>query len=271
MNAKRSSRRYSGLSKYLDSLQERGRYVFDRSEALTALGVSEEALQTAARRLAAKRRLVSPRRGFYVIVPLEYRVAGAPPPDWFIDDLMTFHGRPYYVGLLSAAALHGAAHQQPQEFQVVTDAPLRPTTAGRARLRFFTKRHFEQTPTIRVKTETGSMRISTAEATALDLIRYAASAGYLANVATVFADLAEKIDPKRLVDVAKLDVELSHVQRLGYLLDLASATRLADPLAEWVASQRPHPILLRPGRASGQAKRDERWHLVINETIEIDR
>jgi predicted transcriptional regulator of viral defense system len=248
-----------------------GRYVFHRAEALAALGVSDEALQTAARRLAAKKRLVSPRRGFYVIVPLEYRTAGSPPPDWFIDDLMTFHGRPYYVGLLSAAALHGAAHQQPQEFQVITDAPLRPTTAGRARLRFFTKRHFEPTPTIRVKTETGSMRISTAEATALDLVRYVASAGHLANVATVFADLAEKIDPERLVEVAKRDVELSHVQRLGYLLDLASGTRLADPLAEWVASQRPLPILLRPGRASGQAKRDERWRLVVNESIEIDR
>jgi len=28
---------------------------------------------------------------------------------------------PYHVGLLSAAGHHGASHQQPQEFQVVTD------------------------------------------------------------------------------------------------------------------------------------------------------
>ena len=49
----------------------------------------------------------------------------------WIDDLMRFHHVPYYVGLLSAAALHGAAHQQPQEFQVVSGAVLRPLTVGR--------------------------------------------------------------------------------------------------------------------------------------------
>ena len=194
MKTKRPPNRYAALAKYADSLQGKGRYSFRREEALDALGVSDEALQTAARRLTAKKRLVSPRRGFYVIVPLEYRSAGAPPPDWFIDELMKFQERPYYVGLLSAAALHGAAHQQPQEFQVVSDAPLRPTKAGRARLRFFTKRHFEPTPTLQMKTETGSMRVSTPEATALDLVRYASSAGHLANVATVLAELAEKID-----------------------------------------------------------------------------
>ena len=56
----------------------------------------------------AKRRLVVPRRGFFVIVPLEYRQSAAPPPDWYIDALMKSCGRQYYVGLLSAAALHGA-------------------------------------------------------------------------------------------------------------------------------------------------------------------
>lgn len=271
MGTKPSTSRYAALAKYVDSLQGKGRYLFQRADALTALGVSEEALQTAARRLAAKRRLVSPRRGFYVIVPLEYRAAGAPPPDWFIDDLMKFQERPYYVGLLSAAALHGAAHQQPQEFQVVTDSALRPTKAGRARIRFFTKRHFEQTPTIQVKTETGSMRVSTPEATALDLVRYSASAGHLSNVATVLSELAEKLDARLLAEAAKLDVERSHVQRLGYLLDLLGAARLADPLAEWLASQRPYPVMLRPGRAAKQVPRDERWSLVVNDDIEVDR
>ena len=35
--------------------------------------------------------------------------------------------RPYYLALLNAAAYHGASHQQPQEFFVVTGFPvLRP-------------------------------------------------------------------------------------------------------------------------------------------------
>ena len=43
----------------------------------------------------------------------ENRVAGAPPASWYIDDFMKAIGAPYYVGVLTAAALHGAAHQQP--------------------------------------------------------------------------------------------------------------------------------------------------------------
>ena len=33
---------------------------------------------------------------------------------------MEFIAKPYYVGLLSAAALYGVAHQQPQEFFIIT-------------------------------------------------------------------------------------------------------------------------------------------------------
>jgi predicted transcriptional regulator of viral defense system len=108
------------LSDLVDAHQARGRYVLTREEALRALGISDEALKKAVQRLVAKRRRVVPRRGFYVIVPVEYRDADAPPPSWFTDELMKFHGQPYYVGILSAAALHGAAHQQPQEFQIIT-------------------------------------------------------------------------------------------------------------------------------------------------------
>jgi hypothetical protein len=57
------------------------------------------------------------KRRFNFPRPLEYREAGGPPASWFIDDLMRFLGQPYYVGLLSAAAIHGAAHQQPMVFQ----------------------------------------------------------------------------------------------------------------------------------------------------------
>jgi hypothetical protein len=50
--------------------------------------------------------------GVAVVVPPEYREAGCPPASWFIHDLMRFLGQPYYVALLTAAAIHGAAHQQ---------------------------------------------------------------------------------------------------------------------------------------------------------------
>ena len=63
------------------------------------------AFKRAAVRLTRKGRLIVARRGFYVIVPLEYQSAGSPPPSWYIDTLMKEWKHPYYVGLLSAAAI----------------------------------------------------------------------------------------------------------------------------------------------------------------------
>jgi predicted transcriptional regulator of viral defense system len=270
MRSKKVIVRPRNLSDFVDRLQASGRYTFQREEARSALGVSEIALQSAARRLAAKGRICAPRRGFYVIVPVEYSNPGAPPPSWFIDDLMKFHEHPYYVGLLSAAALHGAAHQQPQVFQVVTDTTLRPITVGRTRIRFFLKRRFVGTPATEVKTETGAMRVSTPEATALDLVRYVGSAGQLGNVATVLSELSEKINPERLVKTARAEVELSVVQRLGFLLEQFAAPRVTAPLAEWLATRRPRPVPLRPERKPKVTEKNARWQILVNEPVEVD-
>lgn len=259
------------LSAFVDSLQGRGRYTFDRAEALQELGSTPEALEAAVRRLAAKGRLAVPRRGFYVVVPAEYRSAGAPPADWFIADLMRFEGQPYYVGLLSAAALHGAAHQQPQEFQVVTDRPLRPAKAGLVRIRFFTKATAGSTPVVDMKTQTGTMRVSTPEATALDLVRYVKRAGHLDNVATVLAELAERLDARGLLAVARKDVEIAHVQRLGHLLEAVGAAATAKPMAAWISAQRPRRALLRPGSPRRVREYDPRWRVSVNEHVEVDR
>ncbi len=146
--------------------------------------------------------MIAPRRGFFVIVPLEYKSAGAPPASWFIDDLMRFHDLPYYVGLLSAVSRHGAVAQKPHEFQVITNRQLRPAPAGRGRIRLFMKTSVDWTPVAAMKTETGSMRASTPEATAVDLVRYAGHAGGWSNVAEVLSDLAEIIHPDRIAETA---------------------------------------------------------------------
>ncbi len=258
------------LAALVDSYQATGRYVMTREQAVAALGISAEALKKAVQRLVAKRRLAVPRRGFFVIVPVEYRQAGAPPPSWYIDDLMKFCGQRYYIGLLSAAALHGAAHQQPQEFQVVTDGQVRPVVAGRARIRFFRKLRIESTPTMEMKTETGAMHVATPEATALDLLRYVKGAGQLGHVATVLEELAGTVDAERLVEVAELEEDLPSAQRLGYLLAEVGTGDVWAPLAAWIADQRPRYVALRPGRSTHRARKNERWRVLVNEKIEAE-
>jgi predicted transcriptional regulator of viral defense system len=239
-----------------------------KSEAQAHLQVSEAAFKLAANRLFKKRRIVTPRRGFFVIVPDEYHLSGSPPATWYIDALMKFHEQPYYVALLSAAALHGAAHQQPQELQVMTTSHLRPIHVGRDRIRFFMKKDLGDTPTQKIKGATGFFPISTPEATAFDLIRYLNPAGH---TATVLYELREEISPSALADIAKTQGELASTQRLGYLLDYLKSGELTAPLYKWLKKQQPSPVTLVPTRKRPRSyKRNDKWSVIINEEIEVD-
>jgi predicted transcriptional regulator of viral defense system len=221
-------------------------------------------------RLSTKGRLAVPRRGFYVIVPIEYRTGGAPPPSWFIDDLMRNLRKSYYVGVLSAASLHGAAHQQPQELQVVTSKAARPVACGRVRIRFLGKRRHDQTLTVEIKTETGTMRVSTPEATAIDLVRYATVAGGLGNVATVLSELSERMDSDRLLEATRADGKVVLAQRLGYLLELVGAGASAEALAGYVEEANPRSTPLRPGKSTRGCTTHRRWRIFVNEQVEVD-
>lgn len=258
------------LDELVDDLQASGRYTFSREEAIREWRVNPLTFKKAVSRLVGKRRIAVPRRGFYVIVPAEYRSAGAPPPSWFIDDLMRHLGQPYYVGLLSAAALYGAAHQQPQEFQVVTDVPQRPMKAGRSRIRFKVKSNLERTPAREIKTETGTMLVSTPEATALDLLRYVRVAGGLNNAATVLAELAESIDGRKLVEAARVDGEIAHAQRLGHILNLVGAGERAKHLERWINKVNPRNAPLKRGEPLKGCPVDRRFRVVVNFAVEAD-
>jgi len=255
---------------WVDGLQARGQYTFTPNQAQSATKVSATALQRALHRLHAKGRIARARNGFFVIVPLEYSSAGAPPASWFIDSLMKSVGRSYYVALLTAAGLHGASHQQPQEFQVMTTAPMRPIVLGRVRLAFLKNGQLDAMPTVRTKTPTGSMIVSTPETTAIDLVRYYKSAGYLSNVATVLQELVPALNAKELLRVTRRIGNVSDVRRLGYLLDHLGAKSLTKPLKEWVSRQTSYPVLLRPDQAQPGVEPDARWGVIANELIEVE-
>ena len=107
---------------------------------------SETARRSALKRLSKKGKIVSIHKGFYLIISAPYANRGILPPALFMDSLMNFLKRPYYVGLLSAAALYGAAHQQPQEYFVVTDFPvLRPAHKKGLKVNFISKKNIEKT------------------------------------------------------------------------------------------------------------------------------
>jgi len=255
---------------YVERLLARGRHTFTRQEAEAALRSSAVATYHSLRRLQKRGWLAMPRRGFYLIVDPEFRELGALPATAWIDDLMKFHGARYYVGLLSAASLHGAAHQQPMEFQVVTGAVLRPLTVGRVRIRFFFRRRMDSVFTERMKTSSGYIPVSTPEMTAYDLVRYREGAGSIDHAATVLSELAERMDAKRMLAVAKKGEEVPVVQRLGYLLDLTEHGELTEPLHQLVERAKPKFVRLESHSNDDVSERNARWRVLVNTTIEVE-
>ena len=103
-----------------DYFLSHGRHWLTTAEIADAIGGSLLDARQTANRWQTKGLAFSPTRGAYVLIPPEFRTWRAVPASHFVDDMMRHLGHAYYVGYLSAAEIHDAAHQRPQVFQVVT-------------------------------------------------------------------------------------------------------------------------------------------------------
>ena len=235
---------------------------------------SDTANKFALKRLVDKEHIISIHKGYYLIIPPQYRSKGILPPTLFLDAFMKELDRPYYLALLNAAAYHGASHQQPQEFFVVTGFPvLRPMKKKGLKLNYISKKEIPETLLDTRKTEAGFFKISNPALTATDLIQYAKRVGGINRVATVLAELAESIQPNAFDANLLQHVPVTALQRLGYLLDKVFDNQpLANAL--YTALQNNKATLFRiPLKASAPAKgfaSDDRWKVIVNTTIEID-
>lgn len=252
-----------------DFLLSRGTTTFTTAEAADLVGGSQKAVHQGLLRLIQKGEVFSPAQGLYVPIPPEFRAwGGSIPAAEFIDQMMRHLDRRYYVALLSAAEIHGAAHQRPQVFQVMVDRMLRDRDNGRARLRFFVNSRIGEIPTVEVRTRTGDINVSTPEATALDLAARPLDAAGLDNVATVLIELVEdeKLDPVELARTAAV-FPAATVHRLGWMLDNFTDEFDTGPLADLVGSTSVTALDPHEGR---RGPIDQRWRLIVNRVIEPD-
>ena len=258
----------SSLATFVDGLQRQARYNFTRDDAASAVSTSPETLTKALQRLQAADRIHRIRKGFYTIVPLEHADAGNIPTDWFIADLMRFLKLPYYVGALTAAAYHGAAHQQPQEFQVVIGKSKPVIRAGNVRIRFFRYEGLPRVKTQPMKSFTGVFPVSIPEQTALDLVRFQKQIGGLDAVMTVLAELAEKMAVPATLQAVRHEQSLACVQRLGWLLEHTNCRLLAKQLADWIDHRNPAVVPLNGALPSRKGSVDRKWRLILNDRPE---
>ncbi len=260
---------YNYLETYLTSVQARGRLTFSLEEVKAEFGISDKAINQSIYRLKTKKQVVQLRKGFYAIIPPTYSKQGILPANLFIDDLMQYLHRRYYVALLSAAALHGAAHQQPMEYFAITEKPaLRNIHTPKLKLNFFVKKEWDDTYVDSIKTDAGYIKVSSPELTAFDLLYYIESIG-INRAVTVIKELKETIKPSKLSRLAKAYPLVAAIQRLGYILEQLNDATLANALWNVIKDKKLFAVHLYPGSAKNTLP-NTKWKIIENVHIEAD-
>jgi predicted transcriptional regulator of viral defense system len=266
---------YNQVASWSEKIQAQGRYGF----ALTELKqsnpeLSGDAVKFALKRLSDKGKVISVFKGYYLIIPPQYTSKGILPPTLYLDAFMKHLNRSYYVGLLNAAAFHGASHQQPQEYFVVTDFPvIRPTQKKGLKINYISIKEIPESLIEKRKTEAGFLNISNAALTAFDLIQFEKRVGGLNRVTTVLNELTEVIMPSDFTQTLIKHTHVTALQRLGYLLENACFNvELADALFQAMKQEELSlfRIPLKASKSTKGSSSDNRWKVVVNTEIEID-
>ncbi|MGV9004427.1 type IV toxin-antitoxin system AbiEi family antitoxin domain-containing protein [Flavobacterium sp.] len=261
---------YNYLEEYIDSVRAKGRYAFTLEELKDKLDVTDKAILQNLYRLKAKNKIVQIRKGFYTILPAEYSRYGIIPSNMYLDDMMQSLNKKYYLGLISAAAIHGASHQQSMETFVITEKPaLRDIKNKKLKINFLVKNEWNTEDIKKVKTEAGYINVSSPELTALDLLYYVDKLG-MNRVITILKELVEVIKPSILARTAKNYSQTAAVQRLGYLLEYELQNeKLSQVIYTTIADRKGTNIPLMPGK-NKTGKANTKWRIINNIKIEND-
>ncbi|MBS0654942.1 MAG: type IV toxin-antitoxin system AbiEi family antitoxin [Verrucomicrobia bacterium] len=256
---------------YIDTLASTGKYFFTQDEALTSLGITKSALNSSLRRLKTKNEIASPLKGFFIIIPPEYRSLGALPPEEFIDNLMQHLNLPYYVGLQSAAQYYGAAHQKPQSFQVIIPKTRREIRIGKVKIVFITKSDAAVSPTRQFNTPRGYIRIATPELLAVDLVTFSHRSGGISEAYNILSELSENLKLEEFAQALHHVKKAPPIQRLGYFFDCLGLVEFEQTCE---AALKKHPYVrkatLDPQSPSTGAVLNEKWNLLINIDLEVE-
>jgi predicted transcriptional regulator of viral defense system len=209
-------------------------------------------------------------RGLWAPVAPQYRLQGGPPGNELIGELAKHLGFDYYVGWLSAAAIHGAAHHASQVFQVAVSREVAGRKAGRIRMEFHRRERVGIAPTRSVRGYGGDVPYSTPAVTALDVANDLKAAAGLDNAATVIVDLHEEagLTGDQVAEVSE-SYPVAAVRRVGWVLEVFAGAGHLDRLRAAAKVGAVPPATLDPAYPR-RGKTDRRWALCLNTDVEPD-
>jgi hypothetical protein len=200
--------------------------------------------------------------GFYAIYSPSEKDSGKISPDDYINQLMSYKNINYYTGLLSASAFFGAAHNRPLVYQVIVDKQIHTPKNILEGINFHKKKYFPEFCIIRQKGNYGYINYSSPALTAYDLIKYENESGTISNIFLVISDMLSQIKISDLKNLLKNDLEVTYIQRLGFILEKLDATELINPLFEFSKKATAYIPLSRLGNKSGN--KNAKWKIIEN-------
>ena len=263
------------ISEWVEQRLYRGYYTFTFPDVKVHFSsMSETYIKTAINRLVKAHKIISPAKGFYVIVPVEYVLSGIVPATFYIEQMMSYLSRDYYIALLNASAFYGAAHQRPQTFSIVHNGGnIKNGVRAGIQYQFLKQKTIDGTFIRKHKSKLGTINVSSPELTALDLIEHSSSIGGLNRACSVLEELIESVDFKGIGNGFFSIYGVPTYQRLGYVLEeVLDASEQADILYDRLRALKKtvRAIPLKAGKSSNESELNKRWKVYINHIIEID-
>ncbi|HAD97364.1 MAG TPA: hypothetical protein DCG19_08150 [Cryomorphaceae bacterium] len=260
------------VSEFIRELQSYEEYAFSLQELKRTTKAPESSLRKELSRLANDQQILNLRKGFYLILPPRYQSYAKLPVGLYVDKLFNFLNKPYYVGFYSAAAQHGASHQQIQQDYIITTPPaLRDISKGNMQLRFFNSSRWPSKNILKRKSDAGYFNISSPALTFADLLENQQQLGGLNRMMAILEELAENLDEKDVEDLLSWYRNKSVLQRMGFLLEVISGNEnIQGLLIKFLQEASFYPTLLNPTKGQKPGSTGNRWKVDVNLQIESD-
>lgn len=260
------------VSVYIKQLLSYEEYSFTLEEVLKNTSKDSVAVRRELSRLIEKKEILSLRKGFYLIIPPRYSHSEKLPIPLFADKLFQYLNRKYYVGLFSAARVHGASHQQTHRDYFIIESPkLNGIKKKNFDIQFYTTGNWPKKNIESKKSDAGSYQLASPALTFIDLVHHHRKIGGINRILASLEELAEELEERDIEALISWYGNKSSLQRVGFLLDeLIGENGYSGIIYEKLKHNPFYPILLSPKKNQKPGSANNRWKIDVNVKMESD-
>jgi len=260
------------LSSFIKDRLSLEQYAFSRDEYIAYSGKDSNAVTTDLAYLSGKKEILALRKGFYLIIPPRYSKLGIIPLELYANKLFEHLNKSYYLGLYSAARLHGAAHQQTQiEYIITQGSRMLDIRKKGISLDFFLTKNWPKANIVQKKSDAGYFNVSDPLLTIADLLYHQRKLGGINRMLANIEELLEEVTQHQINSLLQWHPHKSVLQRLGFLIEyIEPESDLVNPIYEYLIKEKFYPVLLNTVDKNKPGSVDNRWKVDVNMKLDSD-